>query len=325
MNAVIDRAAVDAGREPGAVRRLLNINGSFTGRVGAAAGPARGVGGAARRAGPRRGHERVRARRRPRRRAHAAHLRRGGRARRPRARGGRAGRRPASDGRGRRRPSVAPPSARHRPGAPAPGDGDHLVAIHDHLRSELAQVQDLVEQVARGHVDVAAARSLVSTMTLRQNDWTLGTYCESYCRVVTMHHTIEDSSMYPRLRAAEPSLGPALDRMLEEHHEIAGLLEDVDRALVGMVGGGRDRRRARGRRPARRRPARPPLLRGGPARRAAQPALDRALSARPQRSIRYRYQEVRRCAACRVSEMCTWSRCRSVLEHFLRDRHDELR
>ena len=118
--------------------------------------------------------------------------------------------------------------------APA-GDGDHLVAIHDHLRGELAQLQDLVGQVARGHLDVAEARSLVATMTMRQNDWTLGTYCATYCRVLTMHHTIEDVQMFPRLRDADPTLAPVVDRLEAEHHEVAAVLEDLDRALVAMV------------------------------------------------------------------------------------------
>ena len=58
--------------------------------------------------------------------------------------------------------------------------------------------------MAAGTLDVGAARSHVNTMTLRQNNWTLGTYCESYCRVVTTHHTIEDRSLFPHLRAADP-------------------------------------------------------------------------------------------------------------------------
>jgi hypothetical protein len=115
------------------------------------------------------------------------------------------------------------------------GDGDHLVAIHDHLRGELAQLRNLVEEVELGHVEAAEARHAISTMTLRQNDWTLGVYCQTYCRVVTMHHSIEDQAMYPRLRAADPALGPALDRMVEEHLEVHGRLEEVDRALVGLV------------------------------------------------------------------------------------------
>jgi len=115
------------------------------------------------------------------------------------------------------------------------GDGDHLVAIHDHLRHELAQLRDLVDQMANGHVDVADARSMVATMTLRQNSWTLGTYCATYCRVVTTHHTIEDLHMFPRLRAVDPALGPVVDRLEEEHHRVAETLEHLDRALVELV------------------------------------------------------------------------------------------
>jgi hemerythrin-like domain-containing protein len=72
-------------------------------------------------------------------------------------------------------------------------------------------------------------------MTLRQNNWTLGTYCESYCRVVTTHHTLEDRSMFPALRRADPALRPVIDRLEEEHHVIHDVIERVDRALVGLV------------------------------------------------------------------------------------------
>ncbi|MGA9748198.1 MAG: LLM class flavin-dependent oxidoreductase [Nocardioides sp.] len=114
-------------------------------------------------------------------------------------------------------------------------ESQHLVDVHDHLRGELAQVRDLVEQVARGQLGVGAARNAISEMTMRQNSWTLGTYCESYCRVVTTHHTIEDASMFPRLRGLEPRLSPVIDRLQEEHLAIHDVLEGVDRALVAMV------------------------------------------------------------------------------------------
>jgi len=140
------------------------------------------------------------------------------------------------------RPSAAEPvevaSALPEVSAPSifsSGDGDQLVAIHAHLRQELAQIHDLVGQVARGHLDVGAARSMINTMTLRQNSWTLGTYCESYCRLITTHHTIEDRNMFPRLREADPSLAPVVERLESEHHDVAAVLEDVDAALVRLV------------------------------------------------------------------------------------------
>lgn len=127
----------------------------------------------------------------------------------------------------------------------APGDDvsftgrrsqETLVAIHDHLRDELEKLQDLVVQLRAGAVDAGAARGHVATMTLRQNAWTVGAYCASYCRLLTLHHTIEDERMFADLRRSDPDLGPVLDRLSAEHELIAGVLDDVDRALVLMVG-----------------------------------------------------------------------------------------
>jgi hemerythrin-like domain-containing protein len=111
----------------------------------------------------------------------------------------------------------------------------HLVDVHDHLRQELAQIRDLVDQVAAGTTGIAKARSQLNEMTMRQNNWTLGTYCESYCRVVATHHTIEDQSVFPHLRRQDPRLGPVLDRLQEEHHIIHDVLDTVDRGLVALV------------------------------------------------------------------------------------------
>ncbi|WP_141014827.1 LLM class flavin-dependent oxidoreductase [Nocardioides sambongensis] len=118
--------------------------------------------------------------------------------------------------------------------------GQHLVDIHDHLRGELARLYDLIDQVEAGTMDAGRARSLINEMTLRQNDWALGAYCQSYCRLVTTHHTIEDTSMFPHLRASDPELSPVIDRLEEEHHAIARVLDDVDRALVSVVSGVHD-------------------------------------------------------------------------------------
>jgi alkanesulfonate monooxygenase SsuD/methylene tetrahydromethanopterin reductase-like flavin-dependent oxidoreductase (luciferase family) len=113
--------------------------------------------------------------------------------------------------------------------------GQHLVDIHDGLRAELAQLRDVIEQVAGGAMQAGQARSLLNTMAMRQNNWTLGAFCESYCRIVTGHHTLEDRSVFPHLRRAQPDLTPVLDRLRSEHEVIAGVLDQVDRALVALV------------------------------------------------------------------------------------------
>lgn len=134
-----------------------------------------------------------------------------------------------------------------RPTGPAPdvtrtytdrelATGRHLVEVHDGLRAELATLRDLVEQVRGGTTDAAAARSHLNAMTMRQNNWTLGAYCASYCRIVATHHTIEDRGMFPHLRSSDPQLVPVIDRLAEEHHAIQGMLDSIDLALVALVG-----------------------------------------------------------------------------------------
>jgi hemerythrin-like domain-containing protein len=133
-----------------------------------------------------------------------------------------------------------------RPTAPAPDPareytpreqaaGRHLIDVHDYLRAELSQLRDLVGQVAAGNTNPAAVRSYINRMTIRQNNWTLGTFCETYCRTVTSHHELEDSSVFPHLRVSDQQLAPVIERLEQEHVQIHDLLERVDQALIALV------------------------------------------------------------------------------------------
>jgi hemerythrin-like domain-containing protein len=130
------------------------------------------------------------------------------------------------------------PSATRIDGAPSRiGGGNHhnLVAVHDHLRSELRQIRQAVDDVASGELEPAAARGMINRLTMRQNRWTLGSFCAAYCRVVTIHHTIEDTHMFPALAAQAPELDPVLRRLEAEHEVIADVLDRFDRTLVLLV------------------------------------------------------------------------------------------
>ncbi|GIH15428.1 LLM class flavin-dependent oxidoreductase [Rugosimonospora africana] len=113
--------------------------------------------------------------------------------------------------------------------------GGHLIEVHDHLREELTQIRDLIDQVKRGAASVSRARAALNEMTLRQNNWTLGAYCASYCTMLTQHHGIEDGSIFPHLRRSDPALVPVIDRLQQEHVVIHEVVEAVDRALVDLV------------------------------------------------------------------------------------------
>jgi len=229
MNAVIDAAAAGAGRPPAAVRRIYNIAGSFDGGGGAfLQGPpkvwAEQLAGLALDEGMSGFVLMV---------DDAATLERFAAEVAPAVR----------DLVAAERASAALAAS---PAGPAPdpaaeyGDAGRalardLVAVHDHLRSELGQLRDMIAQVAAGSLDPGAARSGISKLTMRQNQWTVGAYCESYCRLVGLHHTIEDTSLFPGLGRLDSRLSPVTARLHEEHEVIAGLLARVDSALVSLV------------------------------------------------------------------------------------------
>jgi alkanesulfonate monooxygenase SsuD/methylene tetrahydromethanopterin reductase-like flavin-dependent oxidoreductase (luciferase family)/iron-sulfur cluster repair protein YtfE (RIC family) len=259
MTRIIDQAAIDAGRTPGAVRRVYNISGRFADfEHGFLQGPAElwiaqltdlalEFGFSAFLLGPGEDPagdlERFAAEVAPGVRENVEAVRRGEqRATTPSP------------------PSAAPP-VEVRSAAPAPtspllpdalrphvehaetreatlsgvASAQTLVQVHDHLRHELAEIQSVAAQVARGGMSPAAARSALNRMTIRQNFWTLGSFCAQYCRVVTVHHTIEDRIMFPALQREDRSLAAVLARLGEEHEVIAEVVERLDEALVRMM------------------------------------------------------------------------------------------
>ncbi|MEU0743694.1 LLM class flavin-dependent oxidoreductase [Streptomyces sp. NPDC006134] len=134
------------------------------------------------------------------------------------------------------RPTGPPsdPGRRYTPRQEEPAR--NLIAAHDQLREDLARLREIVGQVLAETLDAGQARSELQKLSMRQNSWTLGAYCASYCRVTTLHHLREDDDLFPHLRRAQPELGPVLDRLAEEHHAIHGVIERIDRELVASVG-----------------------------------------------------------------------------------------
>ncbi|MGN6677375.1 MAG: LLM class flavin-dependent oxidoreductase [Streptosporangiaceae bacterium] len=269
LNARIDEAAAAAGRDPGAVRRLLNISGEFA-RTGS--GPLTGpvaqwaeeLAGLALDCGisgfiltaddpmaiQRFGQEVAPAVRE----LVSAERADPGAGNKPGHVGVKAGSGGALAARRTRladEPGDSPEASKFwdetsRPVAPPapPGQeysargaaaGRHLAEVHDHLRHELDQIRDLIEQVKQGSVTAGMARAALNQMTLRQNNWTLGAYCAAYCSMITAHHGLEDKAIFPHLRRADPGLVPVIDRLEQEHVVIHEVVEAVDGALVRLV------------------------------------------------------------------------------------------
>jgi hemerythrin-like domain-containing protein len=113
--------------------------------------------------------------------------------------------------------------------------GQHLVDVHDMLRSELSELREIVAQVRDGALDAGDARSALNSMAMRQNDWTLGAFCSRYCGAVARHHGLEDDAIFPHLARSDERLAPVIGRLTEEHLVIHDAIEEVDRALVQHI------------------------------------------------------------------------------------------
>jgi len=270
MNAIIDKAAAGAGRSPRDVRRLYNITGSFAGSGSEfLQGPPKawaeqltglaldeGISGFVLMVNDTQAIDVFAAEVMPAVRELVAAERAGQGARTavPEARaaapaagnsGAVLGVAPTPDSGGRlsaerlwdesERPRGPRPAAGARYSTAGRALAQELVAVHDHLRGELSRLREMIEQVAAGSLDPGTARSEIAKLTMRQNQWTVGAYCESYCRLVGTHHTIEDQSLFPGLRSLDQRLAPVVDRLHAEHLAIAGVLERVDTALVALV------------------------------------------------------------------------------------------
>jgi hemerythrin-like domain-containing protein len=53
--------------------------------------------------------------------------------------------------------------------------------------------------------------------------------------VLTLHHAIEDSTMFVSLLEGDVDLAPVIERLSAEHEVVAGILTRLDQALVAMV------------------------------------------------------------------------------------------
>lgn len=101
-----------------------------------------------------------------------------------------------------------------------------LKLIHQMLRNDLTVCRELATEVAAG----AAAADVVDRLAeLQANSpiWNLQVNCLYHCRIVHMHHGLEDRDMFPALRRSNPELGVVVDRLESDHRAISVLLDNV--------------------------------------------------------------------------------------------------
>lgn len=109
-----------------------------------------------------------------------------------------------------------------------------LLAIHAHLRRDLATVRRLTEDVRAG---LSPDGITVEIRHLETNSplWRLKFGCLHYCRFVHLHHTIEDAAVFPLVRKHDPSLNRVVDRLEEDHLTVHRITERIAAAAEGLA------------------------------------------------------------------------------------------
>jgi len=109
-----------------------------------------------------------------------------------------------------------------------------LLWVHSAIRRDLELVEKLAADVEDGVAGEAVEIALEDLKT-RGPLWKLKVNCLRYCRFVHAHHGAEDTLLFPVLRAADPSIGPVVDRLEADHARVSDLLDAIEAAARALT------------------------------------------------------------------------------------------
>ncbi len=116
--------------------------------------------------------------------------------------------------------------------------GEHLVSelawVHGLLRNDLARLRRLADRVA-ANATPESIRAEIAELQTTSPLWKLRVNCLAYCRFTHSHHTHEDVSLFPALRAFDPALESVVDRLEADHRLVSGILDQIEAGATMLV------------------------------------------------------------------------------------------
>ncbi|MEL7106970.1 MAG: hemerythrin domain-containing protein [Pseudomonadota bacterium] len=114
--------------------------------------------------------------------------------------------------------------------------GRHLAAIHRHYLMDMARIAAVLRRIEAGDAPPAELRDIVLATDMGENFRAFGSLCGQECRVLTMHHDIEQASMFPRLETAGGGVFAQIVAKLRAEHEVVHeLLVRLERAAMALM------------------------------------------------------------------------------------------
>ncbi len=113
--------------------------------------------------------------------------------------------------------------------------GRHLAMIHDHFRSNMAHLRDLIARAAEGEVSPAELKAESENMQMLQNYRQFGALCGQHCQIIHHHHSIEDQAIFPTLGEKSAAFKKVVDRLMQEHVIVHDLLVKLVGAINTLI------------------------------------------------------------------------------------------
>lgn len=113
--------------------------------------------------------------------------------------------------------------------------GHHLRMVHDHLRDNMKTLGKLIQRANAGSVSRAEIAAETDGLAMVANYRRFGNLCGQYCQIVNMHHSIEDSHVFPVLAMQGAGFKAIADRLTAEHVVVHELLERLVEALNALA------------------------------------------------------------------------------------------
>lgn len=110
--------------------------------------------------------------------------------------------------------------------------GRHLAMVHEHMRSSMTALRDLIEAARRGALSASELSEAAGNLPLLENYRRFGALCGQHCHVVHSHHSIEDGYIFPDLSSRAEAFRRVVARLIEEHDVVHALII----RLVGELG-----------------------------------------------------------------------------------------
>ena len=103
--------------------------------------------------------------------------------------------------------------------------GEHLKAVHDHLRDNMKTIRTLIDRAAEGLASEDEVVSDTASLTMVANFRRFGNLCGEHCQIVNAHHSIEDAHLFPVVAAISDDYRKVAERLAAEHVVVHQLLE----------------------------------------------------------------------------------------------------